>query len=439
MHRFACCCAAAVSLLVSAAVLRAEEPAREQSAAPRLFKTTRLNETFLCEGAAIGDFNKDGKMDIVSGPYWYEGPDFTKKHLIYPLPEKPFEGAHGYSDNFLTYVYDFNGDGWPDVLVIGFPGKEAFWYENPKGEDKLWTRHLAHKSVDNESPIFGDLLGDGKPVIICCSGGYIGYIQPDYARIDEPWTFHPVSPAPADPKKPKYQRFTHGIGFGDINGDGKADILEAAGWWEQPKTIEGDHEWTFHKANFGQGGAQMLVYDVNGDGLPDVITSLQALGYGLAWFEQKRDDKGEISFVQHLIIGNKFSDSPYGTKFTEMHALALADMDGDGLMDVVTGKRFWAHGPTGDPEGQAPAVLYWFRLVRHADHTAEFVPYKLDDNSGVGTQVTVGDVNGDGMPDIIVGNKKGTFVSINQIKQFKPEQIEAMHDVPSANPEPAGK
>lgn len=422
MHRFACCCAAALSLLFLSTA-RAEEPAKEQSAAPRLFKTTRLSDTFLCEGACVGDFNKDGKMDIVSGPYWYEGPDFTKKHLIYPLPEKPFEGAHGYSDNFLCFVYDFNGDSFPDVLVIGFPGKEAFWYENPKGQDQPWVKHLAYKSVDNESPVLGDLLGSGKPVIVCNTGGQLGYIQPDSSDANKDWTFHPISP------KGKYQRFTHGIGFGDINGDGKPDLLEANGWWEQPKSLAGDPMWTFHATSFGPGGAQMLVYDVNGDGLPDVITSLQAHGYGLAWFEQKRDDKGAISFVQHLIIGQKFTDSPYGTKFTEMHALALADMDGDGRMDIITGKRFWAHGPTGDPEAQAPAVLYWFRLVPHAGSAPEFVPYQLDADSGVGTQVTVADVNGDGMPDIIVGNKKGTFVSINQIKQFKPEEIEKMHDV----------
>jgi hypothetical protein len=99
-------------------------------------------------------------------------------------------------------------------------------------------------------------------------------------------------------------------------------------------------------------------------------------------------------------------------------------MDGDGLKDFVVGKRFWAHGPTGDVEPNAPAVLYWFKLVRHADKTVDYVPYLVDDNSGVGTQVAAGDVNGDGLPDIVVGNKKGAFVFLQEAKRVSREEWE---------------
>jgi hypothetical protein len=91
------------------------------------------------------------------------------------------------------------------------------------------------------------------------------------------------------------------------------------------------------------------------------------------------------------------------------------------LKDIITGKCFWAHGPPGtsiaSPEAAAPAVLYWFKLVRNKDGSVDWVPNLIDDNSGVGRQVGLGDVNGDGRPDIIIGNKKGTFVFTNQARK----------------------
>lgn len=329
------------------------------------------------------------------------------------------------------FAHDFNGDGWTDILVFGFPGKEAAWYENPKNQPGHWRRHVIFNGLDNESPGFGDVTGDGKPEIVCCSQGCIGYAEADWSRPEQPWTFRAVSP------KGNYQRFTHGLGFGDVNGDGRVDLLEKDGWWEQPESLAGAPLWKKHEFKFGDGGAQMFAYDVNGDGLNDVITSLEAHGYGLAWFEQTRRD-GQITFRQHLIMGREPTQNRYGVKFSQPHALDLADMDGDGLKDIIVGKRFWAHGPDGDPEPNAPAVLYWFQLRRLPGGGVDFVPWLVDDDSGVGTQVMVGQGNRDKLSDIVVGNKKGAFVFLHAARRVNRAAWEAAQPKPlsGAPPQP---
>ena len=167
-------------------------------------------------------------------------------------------------------------------------------------------------------------------------------------------------------------------------------------------------------------GPGMAWHDVDGDGDNDVITSLAAHGYGLAWIEQTAPGK----WKQNTIINSKPEESPFGVKFSQLHAIDLADIDGDGLLDIITGKRFWAHGPKGDQEPNAPAVLYWFELTRKGGK-AEYIPHQIDDNSGVGTQVAAGDVNGDGLLDIVVGNKKGAFVHLHSVKKVSKKQWQA--------------
>jgi hypothetical protein len=391
------------------------------------FKKITLTQKFFAEGASAGDFNKDEKMDVVVGPNVYYGPDFQSKQSYRKVTEfKPT----GYSDNFLTHVYDFNGDGYDDILVIGWPGykkdHEHKWYENPgakkvAGKQGPWIGHLAYKTVDNESPGLGDVDGDGKPELVFHTQGKLGYAKPDWANPTKEWTFHPIS------TKGKRQRYTHGIGYGDVNGDGRMDFLETDGWWEQPASLKGDPVWKRHIWRFGQGGAQMYAYDVDGDGDNDVITSIRAHGYGLAWFEHYKD-AGQIKFKEHRIIDDKPEKNRYGVKFSQMHALDLVDIDGDGVKDIVTGKRWWAHGPKGDAEPNAAAVVYWFKTVRDASKksgSATFIPYQVDNNSGVGTQVKAVDLNGDGYPEIVVGNKKGGFVHMHVVKKASKAQWQA--------------
>ncbi len=387
------------------------------------WKTKKLSPHFYGEGAYYGDFNKDGRVDVVSGPFWYQGPDFSKKHEYRPAKQyKP----EGYSDNFLTFVHDFNRDGWDDILIIGWPGykkdHEHVWYENTKGKGGMWPRHDVFKEVDNESPVLGNLVGDQQPELIFHSKGHLGWAAPDPKDPTKPWTFHKIS------KNLKLHRYAHGLGFGDINGDGRADFIQSKGWWEQPKSLEGDSEWTHHAWPFRLNGSQMLVYDVDGDGDNDIVTAIEAHKFGIAWLENSKSDAGKITFKMHRFINAKPEENRYGVKFSQPHAMKATDFNGDGLTDFVVGKRFWAHGPKGDPEPNAAAVTYWFELkrgVKGLPGGVDFVPHLIHDDSGVGTQVAAGDINGDGLPDVISGNKKGTHIHLQVRKKVSEKEWKA--------------
>jgi putative membrane-bound dehydrogenase-like protein len=405
-------------------------------AVPQDFQRLRLSETFYSEGASYGDINGDGVDDVVSGPFWYEGPEFEQTHEFHAAVESdPLE----YSDDFFTWVLDLDSDGRNDVLKVGFPGKRLVWYQNPGETTWHWPMHEAFVGVDNESPTLVDLDGDGRPELVCNHQGAFGYAAPNWAAPLDSWTWHPISP---DMGKP---RFTHGLGVGDINGDGREDVLEAGGWFEQPADLERDPEWAYHPFAFSDrgGGAQMYAYDIDGDGDSDVLTSLKAHGFGLSWFEQVDGGGGDVDFVEHLIMDREREANPWGVRFSALHALAVTDVDGDGLPDLVTGKRHWSHGPAGDPEPVGSSVLYWFRLER-TDEGARFVPHLIDDDSGVGTQVVAGDINGDNLCDILVGNKQGTFlhlqnpagVSIEEPSLFVPSVSEpSINDRTGRRPE----
>lgn len=381
------------------------------------FERQRLTDRYLSEGANAGDINGDGHLDVVHGPYWFEGPTFAKQHEIYPARDQPRER---YADNFFNWIYDFNGDGGMDVLVVGFPGTPAYVYENPgKGNfGKHWKKHTVLKSVANESPQLLNVVGDERPELLCTSGGQFGFATVNWDNPFSLWTFHAISVRPAP------NPFGHGLGCGDVNGDGRTDILIASGWFEQPAEAPMKARWEFHETPFtnSYGGAEMHVYDVDGDGYNDVITSLAAHDFGLAWYRQERQGT-RITFRQHLILGARPEQSRYGLVFSELHSVALVDMDGDGLKDIVTGKTYYSHHQK-SPLWDAGAVVYWFRLVR-TPQGVDWVPYRADGEAGIGRQISIADVNGDRLPDIVVGGMVGAHVLLQRRQKVTEEQWKA--------------
>ena len=380
---------------------------RAKLAAQRGFKKVQLSDRYYCDGIASADINGDGNVDIVAGPYWYAGPTFESAHEFYPADPLPPEPSP--SNSMFSFVHDFSGDSKPDILVLGRVHKHAaYWYENPGDEDRLWEKHYAFERVRGESPTMVDLDGNGVPQVICHWDGCWGWIESDPQQPREPWKFTAIGDDEAWPQ------FYHGEGVGDVNGDGRLDLIINDGWFEQPDPDTEDG-WAFrrHKFSTDKGGAQMLVYDVDGDGDNDVISSINAHGWGLAWFEQTRDEDDAASFEEHRIMGDRSEESKYGVAFSQPHALTLADVDGDGLQDIVTGKRMWAHGPKGDVEPNAAPVVYWFQLLRESNGKVRYIPHLIDDHSGVGVQIAATDVNNDKRTDILTVSKLGTFVFLN--------------------------
>lgn len=379
------------------------------------WKRQQLHGDFYSEGATIGDINGDGRPDVVAGPFWWEGPAFEKKHAYY---EPKIFSINGYSDNFFAYVHDFDADKRNDILILGFPGKEARLYLNPgTHDDKPWPMHLVADVVDNESPVFTDITGDGKPEIVCSTGGKFGWFAPNWAKPTEKWPFVAVT------DDMKVAKFTHGIGVGDVNGDGKLDLLEARRWWEN----NGTDKWTQHNFAAGVGGgAQMFAYDFDGNGTNDVFTALAAHRYGVAVFLQasdagtpaRNDEAGKSArptWTRVMLASEQPQDNDYGIVFSQPHAAHLADIDGDGVQDIVTGKRYWAHNGH-DPDERGHRVIYWYQTKRDGKGGVDFVPHLIDSNTGVGVDVQVGDVNGDKLPDIVVGNKAGVFILTQERK-----------------------
>lgn len=359
-----------------------------------------LTQDFISEGVAVGDVNKDGKPDILAGAFWFEAPDWIRHEIdtaqIFPVKEGRLGNVEkSYSNSMLNFTMDVNGDGWVDFIRIGFPGRAAYWYENPKGNAGYWKKYLIYPTIGNESPRFVDVDGDGREDMLCgdTESKQMIWLKPPDQKGKTEWTKYTIS------EKDVFgaDRFHHGLGYEDINGDERKDVITTNGWWEGPTDVK-QPNWQYHPDTLGMGEkcAQILALDVDGDGDQDLFSS-SAHSRGIWWHEQLTGDQSKISWKTHLIID----------EISQTHALILTDLNADGRLDLITGKRYLA--ARGLNEGaHEPAKLIWIEFEQGPN--PQWKIHQIDDDSGVGLHIVAQDVTQDGFMDIVTANKKGVFL-----------------------------
>jgi len=356
-------------------------------------KTKLSDETF--ESVGVFDVNNDGKLDIVSGGYWYEAPNWTKHKICDVL------AAGEYFDDFSTIPMDINGDGYLDVVTGGWWGDHLQWRENPKGKPVEWETHVIDQTGNIETTRAWDVDGDGKLEIVPnCPG------KPIYV-----WKLVLDDKGKGTGKFEKFEVSDsaqgHGLGFGDVLTNGKKCFVTTHGWYEPPAKALGGGLWTFHPEwEFGSASVPIIVADVNDDGVNEIIVG-QAHGYGLDYYTPKMENDKRV-WTKHPI-------DPF---FSQYHEMWWIDIDGDGKCELVTGNRFRAH--CGNEPGETDIIGLWYFKWNGESFTKCVIDYgKLGDHSGTGIFMEVVDINGDGRLDIVAAGKEGLFMFEN----LGPEQV----------------
>ena len=384
------------------------------------------------ESAGVADFNNDGKLDIVSAESWYEAPRWTKR------PIRAIPVTSGYVDSFSDLPLDVDGDRFTDVIQIGYFARRIVWMKNPGAGGGAWTEHLIDAIGPTEFAFLVDLDNDGKaddllPQFTGAAGAPLAW----YELQDGKWVKHAVST----------RSYGHGIGAGDVNGDKRQDILTPQGWLEAPVDPRAPGNWTFHATDWQQRtipppspaasaspttppemaappaapagpastpaaatrGAEwgfLYVLDINGDGRNDVLTT-SAHSYGICWFEQRADGGWQQHVIDH--------------SWSHAHASVLADINGDGRPDLVSGKRFQARNAPA-PGDDDPLGIYWYEFKQGAKNAVTWTRHTIDYGSkaGGGLQMAVRDIDGDGDMDVVSGGKSGLFLAENLTRRPAP-------------------
>ena len=356
------------------------------------------------EGLDVADVDKDGQLDIVAGRNWYAGPDFVSR------PLRSIADWNGYVESNGDFARDVDNDGWVDVVAGSFLPSEVHWYRNP-GKPGLergteWEQHLLADTAQsqNEISFMHDLDGDGNPEWITNSWNGRNPINV--------WVFETADSSAVSVLK-KYVVGTsgqgHGMGFGDINGDGRPDILTATGWYEAPEAVDGQslfgQPWQFHADwQLGSASCPILVHDVDGDGRNDMVWG-KGHDFGLYWWRQVDAE------LEQGVTRLKFEEHTIDDRYSQVHAIELCDLDGDGSLELIAGKRVRAHNGN-DPGGKEPPCLYYYAWD---SESKKFDRRTIDEGRvGTGLQIRVADLNSDSKPDIAVAGKSGTWVLLQK-------------------------